>query len=605
MNKYKFTLLFSLALTSLTFFNGQAMESQAISAQQNEAVSKSDTIAHIIEAMASYCKRIVDRFDDGELDESDINLFYETAKPQNSKEDDAKYDALIALFDSDFGQHVIDWLNAFKDVDGTEPNEKMQMQAILTLLRMIDLSIELDPHSPARKMLTALKEELPRMSSDADLAACDEDGNNELHRAVNKGSLKECENLLDRGVSAKSLNNNGQTPLHRAAYLHREDIMIAILKKDPLSVYVRGKHGLLYQLLLERPAPTKEIQADVHEKHEERLIHLFLLLINHGALLDTQNAKDRATALHGAARRGYIKLCKILLDHGAHRDIADEHDYTPLLTAATYEKEEACSLLIERGAKVKVKTNKGKTALLIAAGKGLTNICRQILAIDPTLLDVQDEDASTPLMAAADNSSPDAWKLLLMYGASLNITRPFQRTALTLAMEHGYINHLCSTFVLPEKAYGEDDCFKRIIAANLTLRKPQFRFSKDVRTLILKRVKSDSARNGLPDFVRAALHIIRKGFSAGKPVSIPQSFQSELIEAIFRATANTLSQLPDITQLKSLTAPYKAKKTLGEQFNSMTEEQKEKLLREIAQSLDLGQEFEAEIKETIKSLISA
>jgi ankyrin repeat protein len=58
----------------------------------------------------------------------------------------------------------------------------------------------------------------------------------------------------------------------------------------------------------------------------------------------------RATALHMAARRGYVGIAQALLDCGAAIDTRDSKGDTPLQRAIKCRRSAVAQLLVERGA---------------------------------------------------------------------------------------------------------------------------------------------------------------------------------------------------------------------------------------------------------------
>ncbi len=107
---------------------------------QNSALNsqQQDDITQITEAMHGYCEKIVDGYNQGILDESDVELFYKTAQAKTPRQKDAKYKALAALFlKTTFGQNVIDYLRALESSTELEPSEHTQRQAVISLAKMV------------------------------------------------------------------------------------------------------------------------------------------------------------------------------------------------------------------------------------------------------------------------------------------------------------------------------------------------------------------------------------------------------------------------------------------------------------------------------------
>lgn len=88
-------------------------------------------------------------------------------------------------------------------------------------------------------------------------------------------------------------------------------------------------------------------------------------MLKHGANVNHQDKKGK-TALHRAAKAGFIETARILLENGASVFIRDQAEETPLFDAArsTIKKEElqlkAIEILIKAGADVTVKNKKGQ-----------------------------------------------------------------------------------------------------------------------------------------------------------------------------------------------------------------------------------------------------
>jgi len=84
------------------------------------------------------------------------------------------------------------------------------------------------------------------------------------------------------------------------------------------------------------------------------------LLLDKGADANAQNACGQSALLIAAAR-GYLEIVKILVDKGnAKVDIKNCWGITPLMEAAYHDDSEMIDYLVEKGANVKEKDNKGE-----------------------------------------------------------------------------------------------------------------------------------------------------------------------------------------------------------------------------------------------------
>jgi hypothetical protein len=85
-------------------------------------------------------------------------------------------------------------------------------------------------------------------------------------------------------------------------------------------------------------------------------------LLEKGANVHAQNSHGW-NALMTASQAGYIEVCTLLLDHGAHPDSNNEH-FSALSLATHYNHLQVCLLLISRGANLMLALTQG-TALAI------------------------------------------------------------------------------------------------------------------------------------------------------------------------------------------------------------------------------------------------
>ncbi len=146
-------------------------------------------------------------------------------------------------------------------------------------------------------------------------------------------------------------------------------------------------------------------------------------LIQGNANIVQKKNNQGCTALHIAAKKGYVDLVKLILSNGANINAKDSEGYTPLLLAENHL--EVVELLLANNADINASQNWGWTILLSAAKWDNTELARIVLANKPDL-NIRNSDGNTPLHLA----SFDVMKLLLDAGAEINSKNNDGRTPL-------------------------------------------------------------------------------------------------------------------------------------------------------------------------------
>jgi len=162
------------------------------------------------------------------------------------------------------------------------------------------------------------------------------------------------------------------------------------------------------------------------------------------ALMNAAGAPGRGVSIgssgqiQGTQVPGHVDLptIRILLDHGADRNLLDDWGQTALFFAAHSGSAEAVSTLLAAGAA----PNAGKqtSPLLAAASEDHLDVVKQLLAAgaDPKITDV---NGQTPLMSAAYGGNVAILRELLHAGAPLDATDKGGNTALSNAAHQGQL----------------------------------------------------------------------------------------------------------------------------------------------------------------------
>ena len=162
-----------------------------------------------------------------------------------------------------------------------------------------------------------------------------------LARMVQSGRARLIQFVVDAAESDSSLGARrfaGTTLLHFAAGAGCVEVVALLLRigVDP-NVKGRGDHTPLYCVASEcgRETGPEVVRA----------------LVRASADVDACGGATRATALHMAARRGYVEIARALLDCGATVNARDRKGDTPLQRATNCRKDAVAQLLRERGAR--------------------------------------------------------------------------------------------------------------------------------------------------------------------------------------------------------------------------------------------------------------
>lgn len=183
--------------------------------------------------------------------------------------------------------------------------------------------------------------------------AKDGNGKEPIHIAAYSSTLEVVKFLLDHGakpetsaVSNDDHRTNGWQPLHFSASGYGVDphpdalVISSLLILKGASVNALTHDGETPLLLARNAGITR-------------------LLLEHGVKIDVMSSGlVKEQAIHHFAMSGDVESLKLLLDHGADIEAAapDDECRTPLDTAVFWERKEAITLLLERGAKPSERT---------------------------------------------------------------------------------------------------------------------------------------------------------------------------------------------------------------------------------------------------------
>ncbi len=307
--------------------------------------------------------------------------------------------------------------------------------------------------------IVGVKEILSR-SPEIAIDAVDDQGYTALYRASFYGRTQVVDYLLKHGANANMRDGDGKTPLHAAALrgygkitrlllAEMENVNVQdMLGTTPLlSAAASGSADVLKALLdygADVNIPNNDQETPVWAATANGYGDFVRFLLENDrsdAIVDVNvpDAIQQQTPLHLAAGRGDIYLAKLLLEHGAEKDVRDASGCTALFVAADKGRARMVPFLLDRGISINAVNQLGETALFVAAADGHVPVTQELLkrGADTEIADIH---GWTPLMSAAQEGHIAILSRLLQASARVDAASNIGETSLMIAAAEGYQN---------------------------------------------------------------------------------------------------------------------------------------------------------------------
>ena len=216
---------------------------------------------------------------------------------------------------------------------------------------------------------------------------------------------------------------------------------------DPISVAIRGKSATALRWYLFAPSSSQIARETLRKTTSAGwgYIHLVAslglsdfipLLVEAGLSPNSMGGPQRHTPLHEAARNCHEDCARALLRNGAEVDGCAFQplgpDYTPLSLAVQFSDSKGsaltvCETLLEHGARFQGRVYDESVAHRSLASPPLL---RALLGRWPELAHVRNSEHATPLEDCAPTLNADAARILVEYGADVNVRDAHNATPL-------------------------------------------------------------------------------------------------------------------------------------------------------------------------------
>ena len=255
----------------------------------------------------------------------------------------------------------------------------------------------------------------------ADIAAKDKDGDPLLHTFGENPAHAMM--LIRAGADLEAKDSKGQTVLHRKVQ------MLYMQQAHAKGENEQANKKLFKRVKREVQQELKKYLSMVAKDHQKREI-----ISTHFTQLKTRLEQE-------FLRLPIADAVSKLVQAGANVDVADEYDFTILMTAVSMGSTDLVKTLVQAGANVQT-TNKqdDHTALMYASSQGHVDIVTVLVQAGANVEAKDKKYGSTALSHAVSSGHVDIVTILVRAGANTETKNVVGKTALHLAAAEGKVD---------------------------------------------------------------------------------------------------------------------------------------------------------------------
>ncbi len=273
------------------------------------------------------------------------------------------------------------------------------------------------------------------MKRDAIINSTDNHQKTALMHASKAGYLDCVNTLLNCGAGVNMIDDNGYTALHYASKFGHHLIVIELIKAAA-SIESRD---------------NRDGYAALHFASQYGRKETVLALLSYNARINRRSSKEKITPLMLASREGNKTIVSLLISKGADVNCIDIHGWTALHFASSWGRRDTAHILIVDGhanvnAKDPTRDEVGGTTPLIVACKGSQiPVIKLLIHYGADINLNEDHFGQNPIIAAAELGHSNVIECLIDYHVQINYQNPFTgMTALMTAAAKGKRSALIS-----------------------------------------------------------------------------------------------------------------------------------------------------------------